>query len=252
MGKKREKAPHSSPTTRSKGLEVFNPLDHLWIELLLESTDPRKKFTVRDPTGHLLFYGGERLENFSGRGRGRRFHMTLLTPDLKEVVNIYRKEVAIWMGCFCNATCMEQLKITAAAGAKEKLWGTVDQVTKWTPGVLLDVKNSKGKSLLRLRGPKSNATCCGFWAPVFEIYDDNSKVVGVLKQELSTAFAHNFNLSFPVALNEKLKVMLVCICFMVAYRNNDIKPDGYANHLVVGGTPTSEEDIVIVPGETIV
>lgn len=227
MGKRRAAASPTSSPTRSRGISLLRPFDHLWVELILESTDPKKKFSVRDPKGDVLFYGGERLENFTGRGRGRRFHMCLLTPDLMEVLNIYRKEVAIWMGCFCNATCMEQLKVTSL-GSRERLLGSVDQELKWSPGVLLNLRNTKGAVELRLRGPKSNFTCCGLWDTKFDILDANSKVVGHIKQETSTVFAHNFNLAFPVALDDKIKAILLSVCFMIACRTNDIRNDGYA------------------------
>lgn len=227
MSNKREKKVRSSKRSkRVMDFDSLNNLDHLWIELILEANDPRKKFTVRDPQGHLLFYGAERRENFIGRGRGRRFHMTLLNPTtMKEVMNIYRKEVTIWFGCFCHLTCIEQLRITNAP--KETQLGTVVQVKKVTPGVVLEVRDARGVTQLRLRGPYTNLTCCGFWDAKFQIFDSNEKVVGYVRQEMSNIFAHNFNLSFPVALDVKIKALLVAVCFMMGFRNNDIREEGY-------------------------
>lgn len=221
MGRK-TKLPRVS---RSKGLEPLRPLDNIWIELILGGTDPRKKFTVRDTAGHVLFYVGERQENFQGHGRGRRFHMCLLTTDLTEVLNIYRKEVAIWWGCFCNPSCMERLKITNVS--KERVLGSVEQVTKVSPGIVFEVKDSKGVTQLRLYGPGSNFSCCGFYETKFQIFDINGKQVGSIKQELTTVFAHNFHVFFPVQLDPKLKCILLSVCIMVSCRNNDLKLDGY-------------------------
>lgn len=151
--------------------------------------------------------------------------MTLLSPDLEEVMNIYRKEVTIWFGCFCNATCIEQLRITNAP--KDKQIGMVQQVKKITPGVVLEVKDAKGVVVLRICGPYTNLTCCGFWDSRFEIFDSNWKNVGFIRQEMSSVFSHTFNLSFPVALDPKIKAMLLAVCFMMGFRNNDIREEGY-------------------------
>lgn len=241
--KDRKKGWATSPS-RSKGLRELRPLDHIWVELLLESVDPKKKFTVRDPSGELLFYGGERQENFLSRGRGRRFHMTLLNNEMTEIINFYRKEVAVWLGCFCNATCSEQMKVTVA-GLRERVIGTVEQQTKMTPGVILEVKNAKNVLEMRLKGPKTRFTCCGLWEKKFEILDPANKVIGSIKQDMSSPFAHNFSITFPVVMDEKMKTILIGICFMISVRNNNVRTDGYA-YLY-----TSEVTVDLNTGETV-
>ena len=226
MSKKQKKKNPALPSKRSVGLRLLRNLDQVWIELLLTGNDARKKFTVRDTSGVVLFFGGERLEKFTGRGRGRRFHMTLLTTDMQELLNIYRKEVSMCCSCFCYWSCMEQVKVTSSL--KDRLVGTIDQRVRILPGEIMDIKNSKGSLELRLKQKACNCCqCCGYWNVNFDVLNPMKNVIGNLRQERSSGFAHNFSLRFSSLLEDKLKAMLIVAVFVISSRNFEMRRSGY-------------------------
>lgn len=210
---KKEKDDSGNMDSKSKSLDSLKDVDNIWVEVLLSPTDMRKQFSIRGKSGELLFYGSEKLSNFVGQGRGRRFHLVLLTPNMKEVLNVVRKEIMIWFCCFCGNVCMEQLRVSMVR--KDKLVGTVDQVKKCSRGIRLDVMDAKGKKVLQLRGPSHFFACCGLITYKFDVLDLNGKVIGRIARDSSSTFAHNYQLSFPATLDLKIKAVLLGVCFML-------------------------------------
>lgn len=201
-------------SSKESSLDPLKVLDDIWVELLTAATDMRRRFSVRDKTGTVLFYGSERVVNFRGRGRGRRFQVAVLSAqDYKEVMSVVRKEVMIWCCCFCSASCLEQIRITT--GKKEKLIGSIDQVRRCYPGLTLNVADAKGKKVLKLKGPTFKFSCCGLFAYRFDIFDSNGKLIGKIEQDVSSVFAHHYHISFPSYLDVKLKGILLGVCFLL-------------------------------------
>lgn len=213
MSKKDKDGSGGTTDSKSKNLDSLKDLDNIWVEVLLSPTDMRKQFSVRGKSGELLFYGSEQMSNFRGQGRGRRFQLLLLSPNMKEVVNVVRKEIMIWFCCFCGNVCMEQLRVSMVR--KDKLVGTVDQVKKCSRGLRLNVMDAKGKKVLQLRGPSHFFACCGLISYKLDILDLNGKVIGRIARDASSTFAHNYQVSFPATLDLKIKAVLLGVCFML-------------------------------------
>lgn len=210
MSKKRKRSPKKE---KPKTLKSLKDLDQMWVELVMRTSDPLKKFMIRDKTGNILFYGGEHYDTLGGKGLGRRFHLILFNERQKEILHVHRKEVVIWFGCFCGAMCREELRVTDPKN--EKLFGQMDQVLKWSTAAHFEVTDDKRNKMMYLRGQPTRFKCCGVFPVQFEVLDVNGNIIGKIEQDVSTQLSHNFIISFPAAMDIKLKSVLLGACFML-------------------------------------
>lgn len=201
------------------GLEYLAQIDRLVVkqdvELLeaLSGCETANKYKIYNAMGQIMYQAKEKSSCLGKQflGAARAWEMEVTNNEGYEVIHMNSP----------FRLCIPEVTITSPATGE--VLGSVVRRWVWSCDPVIDIFDCTGTPVLSIKGP-----CCGFAMcgdSNFTVMDPNDNAVGVISKKLmgggfvQQAFtdADNFNISFPVDLDCKMKATLLGACLLVDF-----------------------------------
>lgn len=190
-------------------LKSLQNVDHVQLEHPLNPTpEETPKFIFRNPVNDQILFHAQELQT-SYKNQRRSFHFRLLSPVLKEpILNIYRRKIQRF------SLGNEHLIVKTPFNRD---YGFIDQMSWWTCGFKLDIKDLNGKTRLRLQCQENPLSCFGSFRN-FVILDEQNEEIGIIQRENSSELSNNYDVKFPANLDVNLKALILATVLLVVRR----------------------------------
>ena len=205
------------PPNCPPGLEYLAMIDQLKVHQMFEPLEvvvgweSENKFTIKNNLGQKVYVAAEISDSCSRQmcGSSREFDIEIRDADGKEVIHLFRPLNCL--GC-CFPSCLQTISVFSPPGKKI---GSIQE--NWTiAGADLSIKDAVGKTVMKIEGP-----VCPMASVSFDLMTLDRKQVGKihkkwtgLTRELFTD-ADNFDISFPMDLDVKMKAVILGACFLI-------------------------------------
>ncbi|XP_055493317.1 phospholipid scramblase 1-like isoform X2 [Leucoraja erinacea] len=205
------------------GLEYLTMIDQIFVYQLFEfiealtGFETKNKYELKNSMGQRVYFAVEESE-FCNRlccGANRAFSIKIMDNLNQTVLNLVRP-----LGCHsCWCPCLHhRMEVQAPPGT---IIGYV--VQEWNPCIpILSIQNEMSETILKIRGPCMQFSCCG--DVNFKVLSkDESTVVGKISKKWTGLLrefftdADNFGIQFPMDLDVKVKAVLIGACIMVDF-----------------------------------
>ena len=210
--------PHIPP-----GLEHLVSLDQLFIKQKVElleafvGFETNNKYTIKNTSGQKCFYAVEDVDCCTRNccGPSRPFEMKIFDTNQRQVAQFSRpfRCSNFWCPCF-----LQRLEVCCPPG---NVVGYVEQ--DWSIfAPKFRITNATGDTILKIEGPFCTTQLCG--AVEFKVLSRDgavevgriSKEWGGLVREMFTD-ADKFDISFPMDLDVKMKMVMMGACFLIDF-----------------------------------
>lgn len=205
------------------GLEYLTMIDQIFVYQLFEfiealtGFETKNKYELKNSMGQRVYFAVEESE-FCNRlccGANRAFSIKIMDNLNQTVLHLVRP-----LGCHsCWCPCLHhRMEVQAPPGT---IIGYV--VQEWNPCIpILSIQNEMSETILKIRGPCMQFSCCG--DVNFKVLSkDESTVVGKISKKWTGLLrefftdADNFGIQFPMDLDVKVKAVLIGACIMVDF-----------------------------------